>query len=60
MSTKKAPRLDLFGNPIKIEICELCGMRRGDHKAGTLNCQIGKSRGNFASFHKDQTYKEKR
>jgi hypothetical protein len=53
----KQPKLDLDGNPIRPQICALCGRRRGDHKAGTLHCPLSRHR--FTHFSQTQTYKER-
>lgn len=52
-------QFDLDGKLIKPQICALCGRHRGDHKAKTLHCPLGRKNLRFPHFSQTQTYTEK-
>lgn len=52
-------KLDLWGNKIiSPPKCSLCGKKRGEHKALTLHCPIGKKK-QYAHFHLTEVYTPK-
>lgn len=55
---KPSLKFDLDGKPIKPQICADCGRHRGDHKAKTLHCPLGRKNERFPLFSQTQVYRE--
>jgi hypothetical protein len=50
--------LDLYFGPIRHDRCSSCGKDRGQHKAVTLNCPLGK--GQSKHFYEDKFFTPKK